>query len=120
MPHADEGDALCRLACILLLTLLVGLIREVGEKFLQICLGGDAINRHDLNHSAIQLPVPQIALRERLNFQSSDQKIARLYGITEEIVIVYVIDLEASVLDIFLGQDFNFFSRLLPIMRRFF
>lgn len=69
MPHADDGDPLHGLAGILLFPLFIGLIRQVGNQFLEIGFGGDPVDGHDLHHPAIQLSVPNVAGREGLDLQ---------------------------------------------------
>ena len=41
-------------------------------------------------------------LRERLDFEGSNQKVACFHGIAEEVVVIYIIDLEARVLHVLL------------------
>ena len=97
MSHADDGDALHGLIRIFFLALLVGFIRKVRKKLLQVCLGGNAVDWHDLHHPAVQFTVPDIALRERLDLQRCDQQVTGFHGVAEEVIVVDVVDLETGV-----------------------
>ena len=97
MSHADDGDALHGLIRIFFLAFLIGFIRKVRKKLLQVCLGGNAVDGHDLHHPAVQFTVPDIALRERLDLQCCDQQVTGLHGVAEEVVVVDVVDLETGV-----------------------
>ena len=102
MSHADNSNTLHRLVRILLLALLIGLVRKIRKKLLQVSLGSNAIDRHDFYHSAVQLTVPDIALRERLDFEGSNQEVAGFNRIAEEVVVIHVVDLKAHVLHVLL------------------
>ena len=97
MSHADDGDALHGLIRIFFLALLVGLVGQIGEEFLQVCLGSDTVDRHDLHHPAVKFTVPDIALRERLDLQRCNQQVTGFHGVAEEVVVVDVVDLETGV-----------------------
>ena len=97
MSHADNSDALHGLIRIFFLAFLIGFIRKVRKKLLQVCLGGNAVDGHDLHHPAVQLTVPDIALRERLDLQCCDQQVTSFHGIAEEVIVVDIVDLETGV-----------------------
>ena len=97
VSHADDGDALHGLIRIFFLALFIGFIRKIRKKFLQVCLGGNAVDGHDFHHPAVQLTVPDIALRERLDLQRCDQQVAGFNRVAEEVIVVDVVDLETRV-----------------------
>ena len=100
MSHADDGDALHGLIRIFFLALFIGFIRKIRKKLLQVCLGGNAVDGHDLHHPAVQFTVPDITLWERLDFQGGDEKVTGFHGIAEEVVVIDVVDFKTCVLHV--------------------
>ena len=72
----------------------------------------NAVDRHDFYHPSIQFAVPDITLREGLNFQSLNQQVTGFYRIAEKIVVIDVIDLKTGILCFLLHLRTKFFGSI--------
>lgn len=78
--------------------LFISSIWQVCQKLFEVGFRCNAVDRHNFYHPSIQFAVPDITLREGLNFQSLNQQVTGFYWIAEEIVVIDVIDLKTGIL----------------------
>ena len=97
MSHADKGDFFNGLIrCFCLAARPVANINIVYD-FREFGSSRDAVDSENCNHAAIQFGVPEVVFRQGLHPEGFNDEAFCLQFIAEEIVIVYVIDLETCI-----------------------